>query len=220
MTILNLGGGYGDFTVNLAQIPKTAVGHVDFSQSANKVASELVEKNHLTANTEIITSDNREYLRQLINLGQHVDMIFIYGGLAENTPFESDIEEILQLATLSLNPGGYLWYVGLEQPLLRDAEDRIATDILGEYPSKPGLIREIVLKTPSMYLVRDINGEIRPDNHPLVIGGTSEDHTHVVYRGLFIKENIDGSLPVTPDFGFKNAVNPNWPSVFEGFQTT
>lgn len=216
MRILNLGGGYGDFTVNLAQIPGTIVTHVDFSQRANDITWSLVQNFNVVDRVEVVKADNREYLRRLIDEKQTVDFIFIYGGLAENTPLEKDIEDTLLLSTQVLNPGGYLWYVVLEQPFLEGNGDRTATDVFGEYPCRPGLIRDTVNRIPGMYLVRDVSGP-RPDNHPLVAGGGPEDHMHIVYRGLFAKQ-IDGRPIETPNFDFKDALRPDWPQVWKSLQ--
>lgn len=211
--IVNLGAGLGDFTADLARIPNVSVVHVDFSQQANRVAQINIERSGVSERVKIVTAANLVYLQQCIHEGITFDMVFIYGGLAENTPMEQDIEETIRLATDVLTQGGYLWYVGLVQPFLQGEGNRTATDILGEYPAKPGLLREILDQLPNMYLIKENIGP-RPDKHPLQPGGDSIDHMHIVQRALMVKK-IGGKIPPTPNFDFKNAVDSNWPSTWQ-----
>lgn len=207
--VANMGAGLGDFTVNLAQIPKVHVAHVDFSPQANQIATELITQKDVDNKVEVVTATNINYLKHLLREGLSPDFIFLYGGLGENTPQEKTIERTLKLAAKALKPGGHIWYVGLVQPFLEESHnDLVAADILGEYPTRPDLIDEIMKKMLDMYQVGKEIGE-RPDKHPLLPGGPSQDHLHIILRALYAKTK-DGNRVTTPHFGFKDAVDPGW----------
>ena len=155
-TVVSLGAGLGDFTVDLARIPNIQVTHVDFSEKANEVARKRAEEHVVLDRVEIVTNTNIAFLTDLTNRSVQVDFIFIYGGLGENTPLEAKIEETLTLATRVLKPGGHLWHVGLEQPFLLGKGDFRAQDILGEYPVRPGLIGEVFTKRAYYRALRGI----------------------------------------------------------------
>ena len=210
--VLNLGGGLGDFTVDLARVG-AFITQVDFSKNANLVTSKRTEECKVSSQVETITASNLAALDEFDRKKEKFDMVFIYGGLSDNMPHIADIAVNLQAATKVMQPGGHLWYVGLEQPFLKGTGDKTATDIVGEYPCKPDLIKELLTNEQGIHLVDEIRGQ-RPDRHPLISGGESEDHTHIIWRGLFARELDDGTLPETPEFNFKNAVGPNWDKIW------
>lgn len=206
--IVNLSAGLGDFTADLARIPNIFVVHIDFSQRANRVAQENIRQSGVLKRVEIVTAVNLAYLQRCINKNIVFNMVFIYGGLAENTPLEQDAEEAIRLTTDVLTAGGYLWFVGLVQPFLQGQGNQTATDILGAYPIKPGLLPEVLDQLANVYLVKEDIGP-RSDKHPLQPGRESIDHMHIVQRPLLVKK-IDGEIPPTPNFDLKNVVDPNW----------
>lgn len=230
--ILNMGAGLGDFSVDLARLPGVQVTHVDFSEQANSVARKRAKQyDVLDRSMQIVTAENRAFLTRMIAEGQTADMVFYYGGLGENTPLEEDIEASIVLGSKVLGEGGYLWYVGLQNEFLNRPENRskanmdrfhqvfpsgggFPTDILGEFPPRPGLIRSAIESIPGMYIVKEENGP-RPDKHPLKPGGISEDHIHDAHR-LLAAKRIKGVDVATPDFGFKDAANPkDWEVIWE-----
>lgn len=211
--VLNLGAGLGDFTCDLARIPNAQVTHVDFSEQANNVAQKRIDKFGLSNRVQVITETNLSHLKKLKEQNQQADFIFFYGSLGENTPLEDDIKVTLEAAAAVLKPGGRLWYVGLEQPFLSGEGDTHVTDIIGEWPTRPGFISE-ALAGSGMVAVKEETGD-RPDNHPLKAGGVPEDHFHSAYRSLWVKPEEDGSIPVTPEFGFKEAVDPQWQETWQ-----
>lgn len=199
----NFGAGTGDFTLYLVQARENIfVTHVDFSTTANGRAKKKFEAAEISHRVAVITDDNRSALERLLKNKENLDFIFFYGGLADNTPLERDTEETLKLGVAVLRPGGYLWYVGLEQPMLLDWSTRRATDIKGEYPSRPGFVEETLLSVIGIHLVGFERGE-RPDTHQLIRNGPDVDHIHQTYRGLFVKELPDGTIVETPSFKFK-----------------
>lgn len=219
-TVLNMGAGLGDFTVNLAQLPGvTNVYHVDFSKEANKIAIERARHHRVANKVTFMSSDNHEFLTQYKAEGRQADAIFFYGGFNDNIPGIADIQAIANIATTVLKPGGVLWYVGLRQPFLDGTEDRTAIDILGEYPVKNAVINTAILANDQMRLVKEVVGN-RPDNHTLVPGGPRVDHMHVIHRALYIKA-IDGETPQIPEFGFSDAIHKDawenrWNQITEG----
>lgn len=213
-TVLNMGAGLGNLTVDLARIPGVYVTHVDISRRANEVARRKVDLFGLGGKATVVTEDSGRFLGKENAAGRNPDFIFFYGSLNDNIPLLRDIEDLLDLAVRTLRPGGYLWYVGLDQPFLEGTGDRTATDILGEYTVKPGAITSMVEQHQDMYLVKEVAGA-RPDNHPLIPGGEAVPHQHVVHRALYGKKKDRAQLD-TPPFEFKESVVPNWSEIWEG----
>lgn len=210
--VLNMGAGLGDFTVNLAQIPNVQVLHVDFSERANEVARANVIKFGVERTATVLTADHRVVMRAARERNLYPDVIFFYGGLTDNIPKEETSAEILRLAAEVVHPEGLIWYVGLQQPAIIDPTDMRAIDIEGEYPTRPGFVSE-VLEHAGMVLVKEDIGP-RPDNHPLIPGGPSEEHMHIVHRALYYRPTPGVEMNV-PDFGFKDAVDPNWGAIWQ-----
>lgn len=213
-TVLNMGAGLGDLTVGLAHIPGVHVTHVDISRRANEVALYKLEKLGLSGKATVVTDDSTKFLLKENAVGRSPDFIFFYGSLSDNIPLLQDVEDLLDLTVRTLRPGGYLWYVGLLQPFLEGKGDRSAIDILGEYTVKPGAITEMMKRHEDMYLVKEVDREIRPDNHPLIPGGESVKHQHVVHRALYGKKK-DGVRLDTPPFEFKKSAVPDWTQIWE-----
>lgn len=212
-TILNMGAGLGNLTVDLARIPGVHVTHVDISRRANEVARRKLDLFGVGENATVVTGDNGRFLQNEITVGRSPDFIFFYGSLVDNIPLLQEVEDLLNLTVRTLRPGGYLWYVGLQQPFLDGKGDRSATDILGEYTVKPGSLTRLVEQYQDMYLVKEIIGA-RPDNHPLVPGGENVLHQHVIHRALYGKTK-DGARLDTPPFDFKESLVPHWPGIWE-----
>lgn len=207
--VVNMGGGIGDFTADLARIPNVQVIHVDFSEQANVVASQLLQDNNIPPEkVSIVNADHKTFLQTCKHSNISPDFIFFYGGLTDNLPKERDTAEILDLAVNVLSPGGFLWYVGLQQPAIDDPTNTKYADILGEYAARPNLVPEILFQYDNMYLLAEETSD-RPDHHRLHPDKEPEDHLHSVQRALFGK-STDGEVPFIPKFGFKDAVDPNW----------
>jgi hypothetical protein len=204
-----MGGGIGDFTVDLARIPHVQVVHVDFSAQANEITEQRLKDNRIKPErVPIVTMDHKSFLQLCVGSNISLNFIFFYGGLTDNLPKETDSAEILDLAVQVLTPGGYIWYVGLQQPAIGDPSNTKYADILGEYACRPNLVPEILSQYEDMYLLGEETSD-RPDHHRLVPGGEPEDHLHRIQRVLFGK-SINGEKPFVPLFGFKDAVDPNW----------
>jgi ubiquinone/menaquinone biosynthesis C-methylase UbiE len=199
--VLNLGGGIGDFSVNLSQLPGVHVTHVDFSEQANHIAQENIRAVGNPEQATVVTMDNEEYLNLLAKQEQKVDFIFLY-GVTENIPEIATIRSLFTAVNYVLKEGGHLWYVGLQQPFLSDHSRTETTDILGEYPVKPDIVREIVEALPDMQLIRE-EIESRPDKHPLVPEAPPVEHLHTIHRAVFRKGE-----GITPEFGFKDPISP------------
>lgn len=209
LVVLNMGAGKGDLSVGLARISGVKVIHVDYSENANNAAKKLSKLAGVGKRLEIVTAGDTAFLEELISKGSLADVVFSYGNVGGNIPQENEFMEKVQLHIKASKPNkGYLWYVGLEQPGLLDPNDESATDILGEYPTLPGLSDMAIERLlGSRAIVRSVS-EVRPDNHPLVPEGPIVEHTHVVRRALYQNINV-------PEFGFTDAVNPNWPEIWE-----
>ena len=217
-TILNMGAGLGNLTVDLARIPGVHVTHVDISRRANEVARRKIDLFGVAEKAMVVTEDSGSFLGKESAASRSPDFIFFYGSLNDNIPLLRDIEALLGLAVRTLRSGGYLWYVGLQQPFLEGAGDRTATDVLGEYTVKPGAITSMIEQHQDMYLVKEVAGA-RSDVHPLIPGGEDVEHQHVVHRALYAKKE-DGSKLDTPPFEFKESVIPGWSVIWESLTGT
>jgi len=213
LIILNMGAGLGDFTTDLARIPNTFVHHVDFSKQGNDIAQEKVDSAGVSTRTEIYTGDNNEYLKNFRESGKEAGVVFLYGASGSNEPSDTEYQKTLELSAGTLKPGGYLWHVTMIQPRLIDPSDTRIQDVLGDFPKPPGMAKKI-LENTGLHLIRE-EAQERPDLHPLVPGGEPTHHIHLAYRCLFVKSYTDGTLPPTIEFDFKNAVNPQWESIWK-----
>lgn len=213
-SVLNMGGGTGDFTIDLARIPNVFVTHVDFSLTANRIASGKISTFGLDKKVKVVTADNKEFLKKLASKEQ-ADFVFFYGSVAENLPNEKDVVDTLLAGAQCIKDGGCVYQVMLVQPRITDPRDERATDIMGEYPARITLISEMLSQHPELHLVQeDINS--RPDSHPLEQGGVSVPHMHVIQRILLVKNSNGKHIP---KFGFKDALSPNWPETWRGIIT-
>lgn len=210
--VFNMGAGLGNLTVDLARIPGVHVVHVDISHRANEVTQRKIDLFGVGEKTTVVTADSGKFLRAENAAGKSPDFIFFYGSLSDNIPLMQEVENLLELTVRTLRPGGYLWYVGLLQPFLEGTGDRTATDILGEYTLKPDTITYMVEQQQDMYLVKETSGP-RPDDHPLIPGGESVKHMHVIHRALYGKKENGAQLD-TPPFEFKESVVPNWTQIW------
>jgi hypothetical protein len=208
LVILNMGAGLGDFTRDLARIPKTIIHHVDFSKQGNNIAKQKIISANLAEHVHIHTIDNNIYLEQFIKSSQRADVVFLYGASGSNEPNDSEYQKTLELSAHALKEGGYLWHVTMIQPRLLDSSDTRIQDTLGDFPKPPGMAKNILTKI-GLSLVREETQE-RPDFHPLIPGQDPVHHLHLAYRGLFRK----GSDEIEFDFDFQNAIGSEWGSVW------
>lgn len=211
IVILNMGAGIGDFTVDLARIPDVIVHHVDFSKQGNKIAIEKIEASGTQDRALIHTLDNDLYLNKFIHSGKKADVVFLYGASGSNEPSDVAYKKTLELSSKALKKGGFIWHVTMIQPRLTNPSDTRIQDTLGDFPKPPGMVREI-LTNFGLITIKEEECE-RPDFHPLVPGGESINHLHLVYRGLFRKSNEALNF----NFEFRNSVNKNWGNIWANF---
>lgn len=213
LIILNMGAGLGGFTADLARIPKTFVHHVDFSEQGNMIAMQKVSDPYLKNKAVVHTADNDTYLNEFIDSGKSADIIFLYGASGSNEPSDLGYQKTLELSARALKEGGYIWHVTMIQPRLVDISDTRIQDTLGDFPKPPGMAKSILLKQ-GLRLIKEEEQE-RSDYHPLVPGSDPVHHLHLVYRCLFVKTRKDKKN--TPDFvfGFQDAVNDGWESIWK-----
>jgi len=212
ITIFNMGAGLGDFTRDLAKVPRTFIHHVDFSQQGNNLAIEKVRENNLEGNVQIHTSDNNVFLQDSFDQNKKADVIFFYGASGSNEPSDIAYQETMSLAAKNLKLGGYIWHVTLLQPMIADKNDLRILDILGDFPKAPGMPKK-VLTEAGLTLVKELVEE-RPARHPLELGGEPLDHLHMAYRGLFTNDiNRMNKFSI----GLKEAVDPDWISIWNSF---
>ena len=138
--ILNLSGGVSALSQHLTRLPHTHVTYVDFSYRAADLTNRTFEQAG-TANWRrlVKVTDNMLLMREELRHGSFFDLILMY-GVIEYMPQEKGIQQLLHAAVELLDDGGFLWYVGNEQPALTNSMNTTIPDVLGEYQVADGWV--------------------------------------------------------------------------------